>query len=618
MSRDKKPYYSDGNLRNGELDTPNDIAKLVTYNEIRKIIENSGGQFELGFALGPDGKGGVWQGVDLDHVEANDLNELANNLPGYVERSRSGNGGHSIGYGREFKTLGSNGSGIEAYCKGRFFVVTTDIVRDAPLTDIAPFVEGALAPIHQRRRLVGGEATGVVDSATVTDLRTALMFISSDDHGEWVATGHALKTIGAQGFGLFMEWSKRSAKFDHDDAERVWASFNPTDTSYKAIFAKAQDAGWKNPGKVWGVPTNTAVDLSAFGSQRFKLLNSAAVRAIVAMEWALKGVLVLRGVAVFYGPSASGKSFLVFDLLAAIAEGKPFFGLRTTQRFVVYMALEGRSGVRGRMIAWEAINGRPLPDNFAVILDQFDLKSGSDVAELASRLPKGCVIAIDTLARAGDEDENDAKQRALVINGMMELQRLIDGLVIAVAHTGKEEDKGLRGHKKLFDALDAVVAVKRNGERRTWTAEKVKDGQDGLSRHFKLAVVPLGIDDDGDDITSAVIAPEHGTFTPARSKPLSPGTVAAMTVFRDAAGKFGKLNDDGEFLGLHIEAWREEFYRTSTKDSEDAKRQAFGRARKALVEAGELRVDNDHYLIDGPNAIVANGAIAAQIRGVTP
>jgi hypothetical protein len=55
MSREKKPYYRDGNMRNGELDTPNDIAKLVTYSEIRETIDNSGGQFELGFALGPMG-----------------------------------------------------------------------------------------------------------------------------------------------------------------------------------------------------------------------------------------------------------------------------------------------------------------------------------------------------------------------------------------------------------------------------------------------------------------------------------------------------------------------------------------------------------------------------------
>ena len=618
ISRDKKPYYLDGSIRSGEQNIDADIAALSSFEKVDAKLNELGDDWEFGFALGFDGHG-YWQGIDFDKVEENELVELANHLPGYVEFSRSGTGAHAYGYGpRPFKTLGSNGSGIEAYSTSQFFVVTRNTIRDAPLTDLAPFVEGVLTPMHKRRRLSGSEGdSGPVDITTIEDIRNALTFGDADDRSEWIANLHALKSLGPQGYGLAVEYSKRSPKFDGADFERVWESLNPTDTSYKAILKKAQDAGWKNPGKGWGLAGHT-VDMSAFGSQRFKLLNSAAIRAVSPMEWALKGVIVARGSVVLFGPSASAKSFLVFDLLAAIAEGKPFFGLRTVQRYVVYMALEGRSGVRGRVLAWETVNGRPLPENFAVILDQFDLKSPADVAELASRLPKGCVIAIDTLARAGDDDENDAKQRALVINGMMQLQLLIDGLVIAVAHTGKEEDKGLRGHKKLFDALDGAIAVSRNGDRRMWRADKVKDGQDGISRRFRLAIIPIGTDDDGDEITSCVIAPEHGTFTGTPTKPLSAGMIAGLTAFRVAAGKFGKLDDNGDFVGLHIEAWREEFYRTSTAENAETKRRTFNRTRETLVEIGELSVDNDHYSIAGPNSIVSNAAIAAQINAGTP
>jgi primase-polymerase (primpol)-like protein len=81
----------------------------------------------VGFALGPDGNGGCWQGIDLDHLsEHPELQTLVERLPGYVERSPSVDGVHAIGYGQSFETLSQNGSGIEAYSERRFFTVTGD------------------------------------------------------------------------------------------------------------------------------------------------------------------------------------------------------------------------------------------------------------------------------------------------------------------------------------------------------------------------------------------------------------------------------------------------------------------------------------------------------------
>lgn len=127
----KVPHYADGTPRQGTLDTPADVARLVTYDDAVAAQQMRGQDWGLGFALGPDGTGNYWQGIDLDDVEANGLIELFNSLPGYVEYSPSGNGAHAIGYGEKFDTLGSNGTGIEAYCEGRFFTVTRNIIRDS-------------------------------------------------------------------------------------------------------------------------------------------------------------------------------------------------------------------------------------------------------------------------------------------------------------------------------------------------------------------------------------------------------------------------------------------------------------------------------------------------------
>ena len=112
----KVPYYVDGQRRQGKLDTEADQARLVTMDEAIRAAKGLKGS-SLGFALGPDADGNYWQGVDLDGCDQHpELEELAKRLPGYVERSPSGKGYHAIGIGEAFKGLGSNTSGIEAYC----------------------------------------------------------------------------------------------------------------------------------------------------------------------------------------------------------------------------------------------------------------------------------------------------------------------------------------------------------------------------------------------------------------------------------------------------------------------------------------------------------------------
>jgi primase-polymerase (primpol)-like protein len=116
----KVPYYANGQPRRGNLDSPEDLSFLVSFEEAQSAL-GSGKYTGLGFALGSDGHNGYWQGIDLDAIsDKPKLQELKSFLPGYVEISPSGNGVHAIGYGRQFKSMGSNKSGIEAYCSGRY------------------------------------------------------------------------------------------------------------------------------------------------------------------------------------------------------------------------------------------------------------------------------------------------------------------------------------------------------------------------------------------------------------------------------------------------------------------------------------------------------------------
>lgn len=49
--------------------------------------------------------------------------------------------------------------------------------------------------------------------------------------------------------------------------------------------------------------------------------------------------------------------------------------------------------------------------------------------------------------------------------------------------------------------------MRREGDRREWLIAKSKDGEDGEAHPFKLDVVELGTDEDGEPITSCTVHP---------------------------------------------------------------------------------------------------------------
>ena len=262
-------------------------------------------------------------------------------------------------------------------------------------------------------------------------------------------------------------------------------------------------------------------------AQRFRLLGSAELRALPPLAWRVRGVLPAQGIAGVYGPSGSAKSFLVLDMGAAIAEGVPWFGYRVKAAPVVYVPLEGQAGFRLRAAAWETRNGRPLPVALRLVLQPFKLTEPQDVPDLAAAVlaaGDGAVTILDTLnAAAPEADENASADMGRILEAAKELQRLTGGLVLVVHHTGKDASKGLRGHSSLFAALDAALEVVRDGDRKEWRVAKAKDGKDGDAHAFRLDVVELGDDADGEPVTSCVVTPTGNAGEEAKRAKLPSG-----------------------------------------------------------------------------------------------
>jgi hypothetical protein len=357
--------------------------------------------------------------------------------------------------------------------------------------------------------------------AEIAKLQSALVYVSPDTdrgHGSffgtngriesdiWLAGVWAIASLGwKSGKDIAKNWSQQCpARYTDQGFEDAWNGFNPSHPRHIGIgslYKFAMQMGWQNE----ATPTPTI--------NKYKLLTGKDLRLLPPVQWRLKGIFPYEGLAAIYGPSASGKSFLGFDAGVAISEGCDWFGIRTIKSTVVYVALEGESGFKNRVAAWELENGRPLPPDMFMVLQPFHITEPENVEELAAAVPLGSVVIVDTLNRsAPTSDENSSKEMGEILESCKRLQVLIGGLVVLIHHTGKDTSRGARGHSSFFAALDGAIEVERTATQRSWSVAKAKDGQDGKSVPFELKLHVLGVDADGDEVTSCTITPVHGNI----------------------------------------------------------------------------------------------------------
>lgn len=337
----------------------------------------------------------------------------------------------------------------------------------------------------------------------------------------------------------------------------------------------------------------------------FRLFKRQDIMNLPGIVWKVQDAFPDTGVVCVYGEPASGKSFIVGDMICAIAEGRRWFGKRTKKSDGTIILAEGQHGIKGRILAWEAENKRDWPENVQFLLDDFYI--GADVERLAKSIPTGSMIVIDTLNRVSvGLDENSGVDMGIILDNCKKLQKLTSGLVCLVHHCGKNAANGLRGHSSLLGALDAAIEVSRRGNNRAWKVIKNKDGRDGQAYKFTLNIRVVGKDAYGDDITScSVFASEE----PARQdeKPLTDNQRYTLESLQAALEKEG-----GD--SVHVDAWRPHFYGRHCGDNDKTKATAFRRGRNELVNLGVISVTGYNYSINKEGDRRQTGDIGATCR----
>lgn len=354
--------------------------------------------------------------------------------------------------------------------------------------------------------------------------------------------------------------------------------------------------------------------------RRRRLVGIDDLKPRLKSNYVVKGWLDRGATSVLFGESNTGKTFLAIDIAMHVAAGFAWQGHRVRQDAntpVVYLAAEGGGGIANRVAAMA--QDRPqvaqqAAGHFTVLPDAIDLfdgtcglSAGTVIEEIGTLIEPPALIVVDTFARAmGTGDENSAADMARFLMSVDAIRRATGAHIMLVHHTGKDGTKGARGSSALRAAVDTEIALTRSGDVATARATKQRDMISGSTFSYVLRGVSLGHDQDGDEVTSAVIdqvdcAPAGPQSAPrarisGRQEIALEALDCALKAFPNGGSeKDAKGTQKGTLDWATVPDWRSHCDRLklSSGTGESSLRTAFHKVKKALVDKGLVEIKAD-------------------------
>jgi hypothetical protein len=307
-----------------------------------------------------------------------------------------------------------------------------------------------------------------------------------------------------------------------------------------------------------------------------RTINDLADDRDIGPGYAIKGVLQRASYAEVFGAPGEGKTFIALDMAYAVASGLPWMGRKVHAGPVLYLAYEGQGGLKKRAKALlQKYGAKPVP--LYVESAAFNLR------ELAGRAALGAVLAtlpekpvlvvIDTLARAlMGGDENSAQDVGSFNTAVAALIANTGACVMIVHHSGKDKSKGARGSSALQGAIDTEIEVDSGQV----IPRKQRDVELLPPIGFKLRPVLVGVDSDGDELTSCVVEPASVIALNGR---LKPGSRKALVILEEMAP---------DNKPVQLQAWLAEC------KEQGISRSAFYIAKRELEAAARIVCDGDN------------------------
>ncbi len=259
-------------------------------------------------------------------------------------------------------------------------------------------------------------------------------------------------------------------------------------------------------------------------ASRYRLWSDLDVQHRPQPDWLIERILPQGGVAVLYGASASGKTFVAVDMALSIARGFRWCGQAVVSGRPLYVICEGAGGMGLRLKAWKMAHAIPFEESVGCdflpqpvpLMDREAVDEVILAAQGMLKMPN--LIVVDTLAMAmagGEENSNDHANT--VVRHCKVLAEATGATVLLVHHKGNSGDK-MRGASALYAGVDTVIEVLRedNGDGITIHCTKQKDGAREFADLF--GTLKEVIFDPRSHMTSCVF---ESSSSPALSNPLS-------------------------------------------------------------------------------------------------
>ena len=621
----KVPYYITGEARRGAQGSDTDRSKMTTFEEAKAfaIRHNFPG---VGFAFMPEfGITGLdFDDCVIDGVVDQRVEEITAGT--YTEFSPSGNGVHAFVLGSYPDHKDSpprnperDTFGCETFHSKGFLTFTghatelTDMLGDqntiAPLTQpVVDYFGTRFVHVRELREKYEGDGKPVFGFSE-EQIEGYLKDLPEDlSYDEWVKVGMAVhhETYG-EGFALWDEWSSKSPKYT-DSAYSLarWESFGVNNSAEYTTMGTVLQMLRQNGGET-GLETADASEFDFLPSPKggkFRITEDDEFASQDAsVQWLIKGFLLRAELGMLFGESGAGKSFATLDMCAAICRGVDFWnGHRVKKGRVLYVVAEGVSGFRQRLRAYchqHAIPKIGMDVIYEVTPNLTEASQVTDlIKEICEREPYDLIV-MDTFARVvAGADENSGQEMGNAILQCKRISQKAKAMVLLVHHSGKDTSKGPRGWSGITAACDSEIVVERNNDMRSITARKVKEGVDGISYLFSLHTVVLGVDEDGDDITSCIVEFKgDGKVKSEPKKKTGANELALLDALHNVIG-MGDMKAGVETARVQ-DKFCEDF---DPSKRQSYKNQSFKRAKDTLLDKGTIYEENGMLFLDAENA----------------
>lgn len=330
--------------------------------------------------------------------------------------------------------------------------------------------------------------------------------------------------------------------------------------------------------------------------QRFQFQPAHQFAVGKPAAWMVKGVLPQAVLGVLFGESGSGKTFQALDLAIAVAMGTPWRDRTVRQGKVAYICAEGASGFRNRLKAAAHQRGLRLEDMPLTVLadapNMLEKQDALDVAKAIVAAGGAQLVIVDTFAQVmPGANENAGEDVGRALAHCKGIHRATGALVLLVHHSGKDASRGARGWSGLRAAADVELEVVRADDARSMTVTKMKDGEDGQEFTFRLETVVVGLDEDGEEVTSCVVHHDGGGAS-VRRVPADRGPKGAIErVVLRQLDEFGGITQEGVFVAELLAGAVSQMPHTAA-DGRDRRNFKAHRALEALIASGYVAVEN--------------------------